>query len=218
MADIDLIPQEYRTWLAQQALLRHAAIAIAVVSALLLFASGGLHFSNASAIDELERLKAENAITQQQQLQLEQLKLQQTDYEKQLSLLHGLRAGAAVSDIFTIVDQALNEGDLWFLEWNFRRAGVLVNGEPRGVETGYFIVVANDGKPAPGQELEVATQMTIRGQARDHQALSTFVRALFEQGDIKDVNVQRTSQALFANRRVVDFVVTVELNSAVRHS
>ena len=57
--------------------------------------------------------------------------------------------------------------------------------------------------------------MTIRGQARDHQALSRFVRSLFEQPDINDVNVQKTSQSDYADRRVVDFSLTVVLNSAI---
>ncbi|MGB5354232.1 MAG: PilN domain-containing protein, partial [Woeseia sp.] len=88
----------------------------------------------------------------------------------------------------------------------------------RGIETGYFIIVADNGEPAANQDLKVATQMTIHGQARDHQALSTFVRTLFQQQNIRDVNVQKTSQARYANRRVVDFVVTVELNSSLQDS
>lgn len=218
MAEIDLIPHDYRSWLAQHAMLRRYLTVTAALNVALLVGSGWLHYAQAGAEATLQDLKAENAITQQQQLQLEQLKSQKTEYEKQLSLLHGLRAGAAIDDIFALIDRSLNAGDLWFLDWEFRRAGVIVNGEPRGVETGYFIIVAENGEPAPNQDLEIATQMTIHGHAKDHQALSTFVRALFEQDDISDVNVQKTSPALFANRRVVDFVVTVELNSALKDS
>ncbi|NNE61838.1 MAG: hypothetical protein HKN35_13165 [Woeseia sp.] len=218
MADIDLIPHDYRTWLLQQSMLRRYISAIVVLNIVLLLGSGWLQFANSNAQTRLEDLKAENAVTQQQQIQLGQLQSQQAEYEKQLSLLHGLRAGAAIDKIFAIIDQSLAAGELWFLDWQFRRAGVIVNGEQRGIETGYFIIVTADGEPVANQVVEIATQMTIHGQARDHQALSTFVRALFEQSDIQDVNVQKTSPALFADRRVVDFTVTVELNSALQES
>jgi len=95
---------------------------------------------------------------------------------------------------------------------------VNVDGEQRGVETGYFIIVSEDADPFANPDLEVETHMTIHGQAKDHQALSKFVRALFEQQDIKDVNVQRTSQTNYANGRAVDFDMTVVLNSAFKES
>ncbi|MGB5738372.1 MAG: PilN domain-containing protein [Woeseia sp.] len=218
MAELDLIPHDYRVWLSQQSLLRRFGAGIAATVVALLLGSGWLQYSTAAAGKQLQQLKSQNAITEQQQLQLAQLKDQQTQFEQQLSLLHGLRAGAAIEDIFSIIDRSLPGGELWFLEWSFRRAGVIVNGEQRGIETGYFIIVADNGEPAANQDLKVATQMTIHGQARDHQALSTFVRTLFQQQNIRDVNVQKTSQARYANRRVVDFVVTVELNSSLQDS
>ncbi|MDH3533024.1 MAG: PilN domain-containing protein, partial [Gammaproteobacteria bacterium] len=163
-------------------------------------------------------LKTENAITQQQQAQLQQLKDQEAEYERRWSLLRGLRAGAAIDDIFSIIDRSIVPGDLWFVDWSFRRAGVIVDGQQRGIETGYFIIVADDDDPLTDPDLSVETHMTIHGQAKDHQALSTFVRALFEQQSIKDVNVQKTAQADYANGRVVDFNVTIVLNSTYKES
>ncbi|NNE59560.1 MAG: hypothetical protein HKN35_01545, partial [Woeseia sp.] len=89
MADIDLIPHDYRTWLTQQAMLRRYVSATVVLNIVFALAGGLLQFSNSNAESRLEALKAENAITQQQQIQLEQLQSQQAEYEKQLSLLHG---------------------------------------------------------------------------------------------------------------------------------
>lgn len=215
MADIDLIPPDYRTWMAQRSVLRTSLTGIAAINAMILLSAVWLHYSTALAEDTVVQLQSENAITQQQQAQLQQLEHQQAEYESQLSLLHGLRAGAAIDDIFAIIDRSLIQGELWFEGWSFRRAGMIVNGEQRGIETGYFIIVSDDGTPAVDQELEVETHMTIQGQARDHQALSRFVRALFEQDDVNDVNVQKTSQSNYANRRVVEFALTVVLNSAL---
>lgn len=218
MAEIDLIPVDYRNWLTQQSLLRRYVAAVIAVNLLIVAAGFALGHSAAQAREEVVQLKTASAITQQQQAQLEQLKSQESEYERRWSLLRGLRAGAAIDEIFALIDRSIVAGDLWFLEWTFRRAGVIVDGQQRGIETGYFVIVDDSGSPLADSDLEVETHMTIHGQARDHQALSRFVRALFEQRDIKDVNVQRTSQTGYANGRVVEFDITVVLNSALRKS
>ena len=218
MADIDLIPVDYREWLARQTLLRNYGAALGALIVMLVIAGAALgHYSNQAEARVLQ-LKAESAITQQQQMQLEALREQQTEYERRWSLLRGLRAGAAVDEIFTLIDRSIIAGDLWFLDWSFRRAGVIVDGQQRGVETGYFVIVAESDDPLAAPDLTVETHMTIRGQAIDHQALSKFVRALFEEPAISDVNVQRTSLTSYANGRVVEFDITVVLNSTYRES
>ena len=216
MADIDLIPNDYRNRLSQRSLIRSYGVVLLAVIVGVFLAGFGVGELAKRTQAQATQLKSENAITQQQQLQLEQLKGQQAEYERQWSLLRGLRAGAAIDDIFALIDRSLVAEELWFLDWSFRRAGVIVDGEQRGVETGYFIIVADEGGPHANPDLEVETHMTIHGQARDHQALSKFVRALFEQPGIKDVNVQKTSQTQYANGVAVDFDMTLVFNSALR--
>lgn len=199
-------------------MLRRYAAAFLAASIALLFTGGMFDQLADRTRGEASRLKAESDITQQKQAEIERLDAEQREYEGQLSLLYGLRAGAAIEDIFSIVDRSFAAGELWFLDWSFQRAGIIVDGEKRGIETGYFIIVSEDGEPASGQDLEVETRMTIRGQAQNHQSLSKFVRALFEQRDIRDVSVQKTSQADYASRRVVDFAITIVLNSALGES
>ena len=53
--------------------------------------------------------------------------------------------------------------------------------------------------------------LVIRGQARDHSALSRFVRRLFEQPEIQDIRILNTSLA--DNREFVDFNLAVTVNS-----
>lgn len=216
VADIDLIPQDYRNWLTQRSVLRKYLSWFVAINLAILAIAVTLNKTSGRISLEAAELKSQNAITQQQQIQLEQLQQQSAEYQRQLGLLRGLRAGAAVDEVFATIDRALTERDLWFLDWKFRRAGVVVDGEPRSVETGYFVIVdASQGDALP-DDLKVATHMTIRGQAKDHQALSTFVRALFDQSAIKDVNVQKTSSTNYGNGRVVEFDMTITLNSAVR--
>ncbi len=165
----------------------------------------------------MQQLESQSAISAQQRQQLEELAAQQSDFERRWSLLRGLRAGAAVEDIFRIVDNALVDDELWFVNWSFRRAGVVVNGETRTIETGYFLIVPDEQRPSETPDWQVETHMTLEGRAVDHQALSTFVRALFEQPDIKDVSVRRTSLTDYANGRVVSFDLTIILNSDAEH-
>jgi hypothetical protein len=218
MADLDLIPQDYRDWLSRRAILRQYAIVFVVVNILILASTGALARFYNGATQRIQELQAESAITEQQQTQLETLREQQAEYERRWSLLRGLRAGAAVEDIFRIIDEALVDDDLWFVDWSFRRAGVVVNGESRDVETGYFVMVLEDGNENKNLDWKVETLMTVSGQARDHQALSTFVRALFEQPSIRDVSVRKTSRADYAGGRVVSFELGIVLNSAVEKS
>lgn len=218
MTDIDLIPADYRQWLQSKATLVRYTIAIVLVN--LVFVAAGLLLARAATTNQAHvvQLQAENAVTQQQHAQLQQLDNQLAEYERRWSLLRGLRAGAGIDDIFLLIDRSIVAGELWFVDWGFKRAGVIVDGQQRGIETGYFIIVQDTEDPFADSDLSIETHMTIRGQAKDHQALSTFVRTLFEQRDIKDVNVKRTSQTNYANGRVVDFDVTIVLNSAFRDS
>ncbi|MBT8103451.1 MAG: PilN domain-containing protein [Gammaproteobacteria bacterium] len=215
MADLDLIPQDYRNKLNQRAVIRQYLIVFAIVNVLVL-ASGGLFAQlTQKATTRIQELTTENAITEQQQTQLEQLATQQSEFEQRWSLLRGLRAGAAVEDIFRIIDRALTNDDLWFVNWSFRRAGVVVDGETRGIETGYFLIVPANERSDETPQWQVETHMTLEGRALDHQALSTFVRSLFEQPDIKDVSVQKTSLTNYASGRVVSFDLTIVLNSDI---
>jgi len=215
MAELDLIPDDYRNRLKQRAELRQFAVLFAILNIVVLASAGVFGQLSKQASVRIQELKSQSAITEQQQLQLEELSAQQKEYEQRWSLLRGLRAGAAVEDIFRIIDRAIVNDDIWFENWSFRRAGVVVDGEARGVETGYFVVVPADGQPTETPEWQVETHMVLEGRALDHQALSTFVRALFEQRDIKDVSVQRTSLTDYANGRVVSFDLTIILNSDI---
>lgn len=218
MAELDLIPDDYRNRLKQRAELRQFAVLFAILNIVVLASAGAFGQLSKQAAVRIQELKSQSAITEQQQLRLETLSAQQKEYEQRWSLLRGLRAGAAVEDIFRIIDRAIVNDDIWFENWSFRRAGVVVDGEARGVETGYFVVVPADGQPTETPEWQVETHMVLEGRALDHQALSTFVRALFEQPDIKDVSVQRTSQTNYANGRVVSFDLNIILNSDIERT
>ena len=55
--------------------------------------------------------------------------------------------------------------------------------------------------------------MDITGEARNHAALSRFVRGLFAQPQIQDVKVNRTHVRDYVGTRVVDFSLAIVLHS-----
>ncbi len=126
-------------------------------------------------------------------------------------MLQGLRGGAAEANLFLGIDEALNGDELWFTNWQFRRAGVK-DTEGRVVETGYFVVVPEG---TPPESWQVETHMTIAGQAQDHGALSEFVRRLLGRAEIENVRIRRTEVQRYATRSVVAFDLAVVINRRV---
>ena len=216
MSNIDLIPSEFRheRWL--RSWLRSFVLSTAGVGLLALSLYGGLSWQTGKLRDEVRVLEEQRAVTAQQRTQLEDLSREKSNLSQQLSMLQGLRSGAPAKAVFLAVDQAIGGADVWFTNWQFRRAGVLVPEEQSsGVQTGYFIVVPEDGRDA-SQAWQVETHLKIQGQARDHSALSRFVDELFSQRAVVDVDVENTALRSYGDVDVVDFDLAVVLNSEAR--
>jgi len=207
--DIDLIPASYRRE-------RSFAIWIRWIGALLfalVMTTAGARVWLDSAIESTDakvaNLQMQQTITSGERDQLAALTEDKKEFQDQLYLLKGLRSGAATTDLFGIIDQALAGDELWFRRWEFRRAGV-TNAEGQSIETGYFVVVSSDG--TQNDSWRVETHMTIDGQARDHAALSEFVQRLLSHPEIENVHVRRTELQRFATRSLVDFDIAVIIN------
>ena len=140
------------------------------------------------------------------------LNAEQENLQDQLHLLRGLRSGTAATNLFRIIDEALVEDELWFRHWDFRRAGV-TDATGQAVETGYFLVVPDDGQEQESWQVE--THMTITGQSQDHATLSEFVTRLLSRPEIEDVRIRRTELHRYDARNLVDFDLAVVINSKV---
>ncbi|MDJ0926916.1 MAG: hypothetical protein QNJ73_04615 [Gammaproteobacteria bacterium] len=217
MPDIDLIPADYRRARWLKVWLRQIISSGAAMLTVTLVAFGFLSIQVKELRAEAAQLEKQRAVTEQQRQDLEQLDSQKKALSQQLSLLSSLRSGAPARSMFMTVDKALANADVWFLQWEFRRAGVKVpESQARGVETGYFIVVPESGEAGGDQAWLVETHMKITGQARDHEALSRFVKGLYMQSSVVDVSVQRTDLSRLRDRDVVQFDLAVVLNSEAR--
>jgi hypothetical protein len=216
MTDIDLIPQAYRTRRWQARWIRYTAFLLLGVSATLILSWSALGIAIKNVRTEVVALQAMQSLTAQQRADMERLGAEKIELERQYRLLSDLRSGAAAGDMFVTIDRALTSDDVWFRNWQFQRAGVMVGKEVRTVNSGYFVVVPDGEDQLAPDELRVQTHMAIRGQARDHSALSSFVRRLFVQPEIDDIRIRRTSLIDRSRADTVDFELAVVLNTDVR--
>ena len=129
-----------------------------------------------------------------------------------------MRSGAPAQTVFRVVDTALADAEVWFLDWQFQRAGMKSAdaSEAAGVETGYFVMIPESAATDGSQSWLVETHMTIKGQARDYKALSRFVNGLYADSTVVDVKVQRTEMSQRNSKDVVQFEVAVVLNSEAK--
>ncbi len=117
--------------------------------------------------------------------------------------------------MFSTIDRSLAGDELWFLNWRFRRAGVSVGPDQKTRNSGYFVVMPQGEQQSASQAWQIETHMQIKGQAIDHSALSRFVKSLFEQPEIHNVRVLKTSLRRYAATSVVDFDLAVVVNSNI---
>ena len=82
MSELDLIPEDYRNSLRQRAMIRQHVIAFVILNIIILVSSGLFAQLSQQAMERVQHLKSQSAITEQQQSQLEQLSAQQTEYER----------------------------------------------------------------------------------------------------------------------------------------
>lgn len=210
MADIDLIPREYRYWLWQLACLKTAAAALLVLLALATASYCYLDITAAATKHKLHTLQREKAVTQQQQSELEQLSSAKQELARQWRLLNGLRGGASVESILMVIDRALLDNQVWFLDWQFSRAGYMPS-----TGTGNFVIASDSrsNNSAASVSWDTGSHINIKGQAIDHAAFSGFVQRLLAQAEITDVKIVRTNLSRGSAVSIVEFDIAILVNS-----
>jgi hypothetical protein len=216
MNEIDLIPSDYRArrWLERNALrFGFATVAIVVVAAT---AYAGMHHATQRANAAIETLRTQEVITARQGAELAELSNQKRSYESQLKLLNGLRGGASAESMFATIDRALADHEVWFVDWEFRRTGSVVEHDGATRKDEHLIVLAPGENQQRAKAWKMETHMSIKGQAIDHSALSRFVRRLLAQPEIDEVHVLSSSQRKYKTHQVVDFDLSVVVKSGLR--
>ncbi len=215
MNDIDLIPTDYRRrrWFERNA--KRFGAAVAAVAMITGASYAGLQHATQQINLEIERLQGKEEITVRQRTELSQLTEEKARYESQIRLLEGLRSGISAESMFTTIDRATAGNDVWFVDWEFRRTGVVVEHERDKTEAGHFIVLPSSANGKNVEAWKIETHMSIKGRARDHSALSKFVTRLLAQPEIQDVHVLSSAQRTYKKRRVVEFDLAIVVNTGV---
>ena len=112
-----------------------------------------------------------------------------------------------------MIDRALPGPEVWLTKWNFRRAGTPVDENQGAVNTGYFIVISADKRSNQEETWKIETNMTIKGQALDHVAMSKFVLNLTQQPEIENVRIVNSRQATVDRIKLVEFSLDIVVSA-----
>ena len=217
---MDLVPADYRRYTQQLQLLQRWGLFVLGVIAVSIAVSAGLTYMSNEYRKEIVVLEKKKAISSHQRGILQELEQDRHLLTKKREVLEKLRGGALAEDMFVNIDRALDGRNIWFKNWKFIRAGSKTSEQPKGVNTGYFIVIP-EGDRANQKEREawqIETHMEVNGQATDHEALSSFVRRVLQQPQIGDVRILNTQQQVSVDQTVVDFRLVIMVNSGRANS
>ena len=217
---MDLIPADYRRYVQQLQLLHRWGLIILVIIAASMLVSLGLKYMSTEYQKEIVVLEKKKAISSHQRGILQDLEKDRLLLTKKRQVLEKLRGGALAEDMFVNIDRALDGRNIWFKNWRFIRAGSMATEKPKGVNTGYFIVIpeADRTNQEEREAWKIETHMEVSGQATDHEALSSFVHRVLQQPQIGDVRILNTRQQPIADRTVVDFKLVIMVNSGHTNS
>lgn len=217
---MNLIPEDYKRYLQQLHMLKRWGLLMLAFIVVSISASSAFSYKASEYQKEIVVLERKKAISSQQRNLLQSLQKDHIKLVGKHDVLEKLRGGALAENMFVTVDRAMDGNSVWFKSWRFDRAGSKTSEPPKGVNTGYFIIIP-DGERADKKTQEawkIQTHMEVDGEAKDHDALSSFVRRLLQQPQIGDVRIISTRQQTTADITVVNFRLAIIVNSRVSSS
>ena len=217
---MDLIPEDYKRYLQQLQLLQRWAVFMFVLITLSTSISFAMDYKSDIFQKEIAILEQKKSISSQQRNVLQLLEKDHKKLRVKHNILEKLRGGAVAENMFVTIDRALDGNNVWFKNWSFERAGSKTSEPQKGVNTGYFIVIPESERANNKQQeaWKIQTHMEVDGEAKDHEALSSFVRRLLQQPQIGDVRILNTQQRTYVDTTVVDFRLVITVNSQYRNS
>ena len=217
---MDLIPEDYKRYLQQLQLLQRWAVFMFVLITLSTSISFAMDYKSDIFQKEIAILEQKKSISSQQRNVLQLLEKDHKKLRVKHNILEKLRGGAVAENMFVTIDRALDGNNVWFKNWSFERAGSKTSEPQKGVNTGYFIVIPESERANNKQQeaWKIQTHMEVDGEAKDHEALSSFVRRLLQQPQIGDVRILNTQQRTYVDTTVVDFRLVITVNSRYRNS
>jgi Tfp pilus assembly protein PilN len=206
MADIDLIPQAYREAQRSKRWVKLFLIACLFVLLIAVLARVFLGRYTSDIEAPLLQLQQKETIAAQQRAEVETLRVNKSQAEKQWQILQGLRGNPITEALFKAIDSSLPEG-VWFQDFKFLREGQFVEVKPETKTSGYFIIIPKDEKnPQAGEQAwRVQRHAEIHGQAVDQTALTQFIEKLQTQSGVGNVRLLNTSMREYGTKQAIEF-------------
>lgn len=164
MSSFDLVPQDYRTQLAQNKLLQQFGGLLGLLCLLLLTSFLLLTWLNNQHQAQLEALQAQQVVKQQEIDTYQSLRHEQSNLKSQVEQLAQFQGSGATHRLLESVESAAADGNVWLTHWRYTRQ---VGAQPHQVE--------------------------LHGDAMDHGALSDFVQQLLRSPNIIDAGITRST-------------------------
>lgn len=205
MAEIDLIPADYRNRRVVARALRTVGVLVIGLTCACALAAETLRRSAHALRAELRTLQAEAVVLDARRAAIAELEATRAALETEATLLDGLRRDAALDAWLAAVADAAPAG-VWFDSWKSERLGIPARTVPPGAED-YLLA---DAAAPPLAEARVRLEMTIAGDARDHAAVTSFVAQLGGTPGVREVRLQRASREPGASGVGFELVVIAE--------
>jgi Tfp pilus assembly protein PilN len=209
MAEIDLIPNEYRHERALRRAVRISGFAVLGLVVAAGAASATLRGSAARIENEIAQLKLAAAAVDQQRAAIESLRGQKLIIESRSALITKLRNQAHVDELIASIARAIPKDGAWFRSWRLVRNGTVVAQAPDAAEA----LVVVDPTAAAAHSALVRFTMTVTGEAAEHSAVTDFVQALFRVPLVRDVQVHGVSREGDAAAFVFDLTIVADVAS-----
>lgn len=212
MAEMDLIPDDYRRDLGQRKTMRNF-IAVCVL-ALCCIGLGKLLLTSLIWRENVQvvNLEQQQKVSELNKSKSEEYRQQMQVTEQQLAALDELRGRDRVALLLQAIDNTHDEG-IWFDSVRFmRRNGT--TGTLNAPNASGIIVVPSDAEAKAA--LQISQGAEIVGHAINHTVLAEFMRKLGTQSGVADLRLLQTGTRAYATTQVVDFSLTLEVNEKAR--
>ena len=210
MAEIDLIPGDYRQDRRLRRRLRHFGAACVVLLCCIGLARTLLFYVTWQESEEVVRLQQLEQVSQQNRGRKDDYRQQKEVAEQQLVTLNQLRGRDRVMLFLRAIDGAHNEG-IWFdsLRFVWRNISSTLDNVPGAAKANVVVVP----KGAEADALRGITQDgEIAGHALNHSVLAEFMRLLGTQAGIADLRLIDTRTKAHPTTSVVDFNLALRID------
>lgn len=211
MAEMDLIPDEFRRTLRLQRLVRNFVSACLLVVGGVAIAWVALGYLVSSEKAQVARLQQQESLAESNRAKAAELQRRKHEIEEQLVALAKLRGEKRVPLLLSAVDRAHDEG-IWFDSVQFLRRAAAVNtaaNPPGAVKAAGILVVPNT--PAGRDVAGFDQSVDITGHALNHSVLADFMGRLGAQAGVSDLRLIDTRLRDYLTTQVVDFTLNLQV-------